>query len=60
MSKNHKQAALYITTHEMLDKMILELKETNQPHEKTPSKADIIHRLVTKKYKLFCNENNKG
>ncbi|MCP3679394.1 MAG: hypothetical protein GY782_03650 [Gammaproteobacteria bacterium] len=60
MSKNHKQAALYTTTHEMLDKMILKLKETNQPHEKTPSKADIIHGLVAKRYKLFCTEHKKG
>ena len=59
MSKNHKQAALYTTTHEMLDEMILDLKATSQPHEKMPSKADIIHGLVAKRYKLFCTENKK-
>ena len=50
MSKNHKQASLYVKTHVLLSEIIEDLKAKGNDLPGHTSKASIIHELVNKEH----------
>lgn len=56
MTKTHKQANLYIETHEMLDKIVSKMNEQNKQPGRKASKASVVHGLIEKHYKRVMKD----
>lgn len=58
MTKTHKQANLYVETHEMLDKIVSKINEQNSKPGRKASKASLVHNLVERHYKRVMKDDD--